>query len=313
MIELFIENMSSAATQVFTLFIIVAAGFVADKTGVFTEKTAKACTDLLFYIITPVVIIRSFLTMEFDREKLTGFFLALGCGILTHTVGIVLSLPFFRKSSVDKKCVYKFASVFGNMGYMCLPLAQSVVGTEGVFYCSAGVVAYNIMAFTYGVWLMSHEKREYKFTPKSLLLNPGVLAVIVGLPLFMLKVKLPTVLDSATAHIGNMNSPLAMLILGTYIANSDIKTLFKVKEYYLILLLKQICMPIIMITLYRLVGFEGNFLTAIGISCSAPAATNTVMFAAKYDADSRTASKVVAFCTFMAVFTMPVMIAYTKL
>ena len=313
MINLFLENMQSAATQVFTLFIIVAVGFVADKLGFYTEKTAKACTGLLFYVITPVVIVRSFLSMEFSREKLGGFLLALACAIATHLCGILLSLPFFNKGDDDKNCVYKFASTFGNMGYMCLPLAQSVVGTEGVFYCSAGVVGYNILAFTYGSWLMSHKKSGYKFTPKSLFLNPGIIAVIIGLPLFIFGVKLPTVLDSASLHIANMNSPLAMLILGTYISNANIKTLFKEKEHYLVLALKQICMPLIMITAYRLLGFEGTFLTSIGISCSAPAATNTVMFAAKYDVDSRAASKVVAFTTFLSVITMPFMIAYAKL
>lgn len=313
MIGLFFENMRSAAVQVFTLFIIVAVGFIADKAGFYTEKTAKACTGLLFYAITPVVIVRSFLSMEFNKDNLSGFLIALVCAIATHCCGILLSLPFFNKGDDGRNCVYKFACTFGNMGYMCLPLAQSVVGTEGVFYCSAGVVGYNILAFTYGTWLMSHKKEGYRFTPKSLILNPGIIAVIIGLPLFITGVKLPSVLDSATQHIANMNSPLAMLILGTYISNANIKTLFRDKEHYLVLLLKQICMPLIMITVYRLLGFGGAFLTAIGISCSAPAATNTVMFAAKYDADSRAASKVVAFSTFMAVITMPFMIAYTKI
>ena len=165
------------------------------------------------------------------------------------------------------------------MGYMGLPLAQSVVGPMGVFYCSAGVVAYNILVFTYGSWMFLRHKEGYKFSPKSLILNPGIIAVSIGIPLFIFGIKMPSFLDSATQHIANMNTPLAMLLLGTYISNADIKTLFKQKENYLVLLLKQICMPLIMITIYRLLGFEGDLLTSIGISCCVPCATNTVMFA----------------------------------
>ena len=148
MAELFFENMGTAALQVVVLFINVAVGLVSNKLKFYTEKTAKATTKLLFYVITPTVIVRSFLTMEYSKEKLGGFLIALACAIGTHICGIILSIPFFNKFDTRTGTVYKFASIFGNMGYMGLPLAQSVVGPMGVFYCSAGVVAYNILVFT---------------------------------------------------------------------------------------------------------------------------------------------------------------------
>ena len=46
-----------AAEQVAILYILVAVGAISDKIGIYTEKVAKSCTDLLFYIITPAVII----------------------------------------------------------------------------------------------------------------------------------------------------------------------------------------------------------------------------------------------------------------
>ena len=55
----FFESMRIAAEQVAILYIIVAVGVLADKTNLFTEKTARLCTGLLFYIITPAVIVRS--------------------------------------------------------------------------------------------------------------------------------------------------------------------------------------------------------------------------------------------------------------
>ena len=40
-----------------------------------------------------------------------------------------------------------YASIYGNVGYMALPLAQAVLGDEGVFYCATGVVVFNIFCF----------------------------------------------------------------------------------------------------------------------------------------------------------------------
>ncbi|MBR1810703.1 MAG: AEC family transporter [Clostridia bacterium] len=313
---MFLQNMAASGIQVLTLFLLAAVGFITDKLGVYTAKTAKASTNLIFYAVTPSVIINSFLTMEYTAENLKYFFIAFACGMCTHFVGIALSAPFFRKHTPPVGSVYKFASIFGNMGYMCLPLAEKVVGTQGVFLCSSAVVSYNIMAFTYGVRVMSGTDENGKKAPfhiKSILLNPGVIAVLIGLPLYIFSVRLPGPLADAIGYVASLNSPLAMIILGTYIANSDFKKLFTQKEHYLIVLLKQICMPLIMITAYRFLGLSGAVLTACGISASAPTAANTVMFAAKYDKDTAAASQVVAFGTLMAVLTMPFMIAYTKI
>lgn len=308
--------MTSAGVQVLTLFLLMAVGFIADKTGVYTEKTAKASTDLLFYIVTPAVMINSFLSMEYSSERLKYFLIAFACGLSTHFIGMLLSAPFFRKIPEEKANVYLFASIYGNMGYMCLPLAEKITGEEGVFLCSSAVVAYNVMVFTHGAWLMNRSRSKdvkTKFSIKSIILNPGVLAVIAGLPLFIFSVKLPAPVTDAVKYVASLNSPLAMIILGTYIANSDLKKLFLQKEHYLIVLLKQICMPLIMITVYKFLGLSGLVLTACGISASAPTAANTVMFAAKYNKDTSCASQAVAFGTLMSVITMPFMIAYTKI
>lgn len=313
---MFLENIAAAGVQVLTLFLLMAVGFIADKTGIFTAETAKRSTDLLFYIVTPAVMLHSFLTMEFTQERLKDFFIAFGLGLATHFVGMLLSAPFFRKGDKDAGTVYRFACIYGNMGYMCLPLAEKITGAEGVFLCSSAVVSYNVMVFTHGVWLMSgngEKGKKNSFQLRSILLNPGVLAVLVGLPLFIFSVRLPRPVEDAVGYVASLNSPLAMIILGTYIANSDLKKLFLQKEHYLIVLIKQICMPFLMICAYRLLGLSGVTLTACGISAAAPTAANTVMFAAKYDKDTSLASQVVAFGTLASVLTMPVLIAFTKL
>ena len=124
---LFWQNCLIAVKQVVILYIIVAGGYVCDKTKVFTEKTARACNNLLFYAITPCVIVNSFLTTELSADTARGLALAAGCAALTHVTGIVLSLPFFRDTKKPNNGIFKFASVYGNMGYMALPLAQAVI------------------------------------------------------------------------------------------------------------------------------------------------------------------------------------------
>lgn len=310
---MFFQNMATAAEQVFILYIIVAVGFIADRLQIFSEKTARAITGVLFYVITPCVIVRSFLSMEFTKDSASGLGLSLLCNIGTFAMAILLSTPFFRKANKTDP-VYKFAAAYGNMGYMGLPLGEAVLGAEGAFYCSAGVIAFNMFSFTHGVWTMTrHDKGSGGFQLRRLFLNPGVISVCIGLPLFLLSVSLPKIIMQPIEYLANMNSPIAMLILGAYISNTDLRGIFKQKELYLVILVKIIILPLVMLGIFKLVGLEGVLLTALIISASTPSANNTVMFAAKYDKDTSTASKTVAFVSFASILTMPIMIALSQL
>ncbi len=309
---MFIQNMSMAAQQVAILYLIVAVGFIADRIGIFKQTTAKLSNDLLFYVITPVVIVQSFLNMEFNKETISSFLLAFVCMFTTLVVGIFMVIPFFRKDK-DNSSIYKYAVSYGNMGYMALPLCQSLLGSEGVFYCSAGVVAFNILSFVHGIWLMKKgTENDEGFKIKTIVLNPGVLSVAVGLPLFISGFELPEIINGAVTHIANLNTPLAMIFLGTYIANSDLKAMFKQKQNYFVAFLKLLVLPAIMFAIFKLIGLTGTIITACMISASVPSATNTVMFAAKYGKDTGVASTVVAFCSLLSVLTIPVMIALSR-
>ncbi len=309
---MFIQNMSMAAQQVAILYLIVAVGFIADRIGIFKQTTAKLSNDLLFYVITPVVIVQSFLNMEFNKETISSFLLAFVCMFTTLVVGIFIVVPFFRKDK-DNSSIYKYAVSYGNMGYMALPLCQSLLGSEGVFYCSAGVVAFNILSFVHGIWLMKKgTENDEGFKIKTIVLNPGVLSVAVGLPLFISGLHLPEIINGAVTHIANLNTPLAMIFLGTYIANSDLKAMFKQKQNYLVAILKLLVLPSIMFAIFKLIGLSGTIITACMISASVPSATNTVMFSAKYGKDTGVASTVVAFCSLLSVLTIPIMIALSR-
>ena len=309
---MFLSNMATAAQQVLILYLIVAVGFAADRLHVYKESTAKLSNDLLLYIITPSVIIQSFMNMEFDVKTASSLGIAFLCMSATLTVGILIAIPFFNKSG-DNKAIFKYAVNYGNMGYMALPLCQAMLGNEGVFYCSAGVVAFNILCFTHGIWLMTKGDGKSKFDFKRLLFNPGVISVLIGLPLFVFGIKLPGAVETAIGHVANLNTPVAMIFFGTYIANTDLKKMFTFRENYLVAFLKLVVMPCIMLGLFKLVGISGTLLSACIISASVPSANNTVMFAAKYGKDTGTASQVVAFNSAISVLTIPVMVALSQL
>ena len=304
---MFLENVKIAAQQVGILYIMVLAGVICDRIGLFTEKTGKACTDLLFYLITPSVIVNSFLTKEFTKDSGMKLLIAVGCGFLLHFVAIGINTPLFSKGNKDENCVYKYGSIYGNVGYMTLPLTQAILGAEGVFYCSAVVMAFNVVSFTHGTFMM--DKKAEKFELKKLILNPGVISVMIGLPFFLLNVHLPELFMKPVSFVSSMQTPFAMLVFGTFLSNTKLGDIFKHKKIFLVALSKLIVLPAIMFAVYRLFGLTGNLLVAMTISSCAPSANNTVMFSAKYDKDTGLAAQVVATVSFISIITIPLIIA----
>lgn len=307
MLTQFGENLQTVALQVLILYLIAAIGFIADKTKIFVQADGKRLVDLLFNLILPFAIINSFRSMERTPEHIKGLVIAFLLALLTHLLGIGISALTFKKRSIAQRGIYHYAITFSNAAFLALPLAESVVGEEGVFYCSCYVAVFNIFAFTYGINQISG--KTAKINVKNLIFNPGSISVIIGIPLFLLQPNLPVFVTDVMQRVGACNSPMAMIVFGTFFANCNFKNIFVKKEIYFVSLLRLVVIPVIMLFVFKLIGVRGNMLTALTISASAPVATNTAMYAAKYDNDTALSSELVGQTSVLSVITMPVIVA----
>ena len=308
---MFIENLITAATNVGVLYIIVAIGYICDKAGIYTEDTAKKTVNFLLYFVASCTLINSFIKIEATPDTVGKFFTAFGVSAATHTIAILLNMLTFRNRSDERNAVYKFASIYGNVAFMALPLAQAVLGDEGVLYCAGGAVVFNLFTFTHGVKLMS--KDSAKLSIKKLIINPGVIAVVIGLPVFLTGLELPYIVTRPVEMLADLNTPVAMLVFGTYLSKTDLRSMLFDKKIYAVALMKLIVLPLICMGVYYAFGLKGTLLTAVIITASVPSANNTFMFSSVYGRDTAVASKTVALVSFLSILTMPVIIAITQL
>ncbi|MCM1114197.1 MAG: AEC family transporter [Clostridium sp.] len=304
---MFFDNLKTIALQVLILYLISSLGFITDKIGLFKQADAKRLIDLLFNVILPIAIIHTFMTMEYTQEHVKGILIAFICAFATHIFGALISTLTFRKKSLKERGIYHYASILSNAAFLALPLAKSVIGAEGIFYCSVYVAVFNMVAFTYGIYEISGHTAKLNF--KKLIFNPGSMSVIIGLPLFFLQLDIPYFIEYPMEVVGNCNSPLAMIVFGTFLANSSFKNMFAKKEIYFVSLLRLVIIPLCMLGLFYICQVRGPLLVAMTISASAPAATNTAMYAAKYDNDPALGSELAAQSSVLSILTMPVIVA----
>ena len=120
-------------TQVIILLILILVGAVLAKGKILTSDGVKSMTDTVLMIVTPCVIIKSFIR-EFDPTVLKSLLLSFLIAIVSHIGFILLAHLLVKDKNKAREKVLRFGAVFSNCGYMSIPLQQALLGDEGVFY-----------------------------------------------------------------------------------------------------------------------------------------------------------------------------------
>ncbi len=296
------EAMMTVVLKVAVILLLIAVGYIVTKRGIFTERGASEVTTLLIKLVTPCLIINSLLGSD-GSLQLTEMLLSIAVAFLSMAVSLVLSLVTFRKEPPERRKVLRFATIFSNAGFMGIPLVESIVGGKGVIYGSFFIVVFNIVCWTYGYSMMSGGA---KMSVRTALLNPGMVGLMIGLPIYFLKLPLPAIVTEPIGFLSNLNTPLAMLVIGSYIAKVDLHSFVSDLAVYKMAFLRLVAAPALYLAALLLVRPEPDLLVSSVIQASAPVAANTVLFAVQYHQDSELASKTVAVSTVLSIITIPV-------
>lgn len=304
-----LQNMQVVAGQVLMLFIMMAVGWFGAKKKLLTDAGADQLTWLSFNIVTPCVIINSL-----QREKDPALMLELGITIAAMIVLILgttlVSALIFRKGSEKDTRVLRFAISYPNAGYMGIPLVQAVLGDGAVVYAAGAVIAFQLCLWTSGVVLAGGRS---EMSLKKAVLNPGILGFVVAFFLFGFEIMLPTPIGGAIKMFADMNTPIAMLIIGIFIASTNLKTCFTQGKLYLISGLRLLLFPAILLVLLYPLNLRYEVYAAIIITGSAPTAAVTGMFASRYKLNTGMASQSVTLCTLLSIVTMPLFAALVRM
>ena len=106
---------------------------------------------------------------------------------------------------------------------MGFPLIEALFGAEGLLYASIFNTFFNILIWTAGTALLAPGSQE-KHSLGQLLKKPALLAVVLGLILYLGQVPVPDLISTPLSLLGGMNTPLSMLITGIIIATSDLRS-----------------------------------------------------------------------------------------
>ena len=161
---------------------------------------------------------------------------------------------------------------------------------------------------------MSGARRQISF--KKLLLNPGILAVLTGIVIFVCSIELPTIILQPIHYFSALNVPVPMVISGYYLSKADLRTIWKHANYYITIALRLAVIPLcsigLMFLLQKAFRLDGMLLAACIVDIAAPVAAATTMFSTLFRQDSETAANLVSISTLLSVLTLPIMVALAQ-
>jgi len=301
-----LDNLLTVSTQVLILFAMIAIGFVLSRCRLVSEQGVGGMTNTLLWAVTPCLIIETF-SRSFDPE------LALSLGIfalaaaLGTALAALLSTVLFRRFGKDS-AIMTFAGTFSNCGFMGLPLAQALFGAEGVMFASIFVVVFHLSQWTYGYTLLSGGG----ISLKRLLVNPGVIGLVIGLPLFFFSVTLPDTVSQIIGSVADINTPLAMIVIGCHLAGADLLKALSDKRVYTVCAVRLLLAPALSLLLTWLLSIPYLGAVACSVLCielAAPCAATSVLIGTLCGHDAELPSRCVAISTLLSIVTLPLISA----
>lgn len=282
------------------MFILMFLGMFMFRTGKITEKGSKDMGNILIYIVIPAVVIKSCLS-EYSQERLEMFFWSFVLAGASLLLSMAVCALVFKKNPIEN-----FGTSFSNAGFMSIPLVEAVLGSEAVFYSAPLVGLMNILQWTYGVYVITKDRSAVSL--KKVLLNPVLLAMAVGIIIFVLPIELPKVVTGTLDMIAAANAPLAMLCLGTYLAQTRIAEIFTDRKVYLSCLFRLIVIPLLTIALMTPFPVSVTAKLAILMGAAAPVGINVAVFAQIHGKDYPQSVKSIVLSTIFSILSMPVII-----
>lgn len=305
-------DFSALYSQIVIMFLLMGVGVVCYKRGMITDEGSGQMSTFIMTFVTPCVIIHSF-SRSFSADMLKQLIFSFVLCVLIFVVCIGLATVAFRQKITDY-ADKRMCTIFPNNGFMALPLLQALYGSDGVFIGSVNIVATNILLWTYGVWLLSRASGRSSggVNWRKIVLNPGTIGFAVGLALFLTSYQPPQVIADAVSFLADLNTPLAMVVLGVFLAQSNLKEMVKDRSIYEVSLFRLVVIPIITIVILMIVmvilPFEPYISAVMMISFAMPCGVAASMLAQMCGTNYHYSSRVIAFSTLLSAVTMPVVL-----
>lgn len=288
------------------IFLLIVPGFFFKKRNILSDEQNSGISSIVVNITWPCLVIDA-MQMEFSMEVLTDSGFILIVCLIIFAILLLISFPFAKmiRLSRSKQYLTVFMLLFANTGFIGLPVIKALYGSEAIFFAAIVELINDILIFTIGIMMIQMSAGANLKVNFKQFLSPGLIGVIIGLILFLLRIELPGVLAGSIEMIGNATTPLTMFVIGFQLGGLKIKDIVSDWQVYAVCFMKLIIVPLISLVLLKLWVGELTLLEKILIiEFAMPVASVSAIFSQQYKGETAFATKSVLLSTVLSLVTI---------
>jgi len=303
--------MLTVLIKILGIFAIIVVGYIATKSKIITNDAEPAMVNLLLLITTPCMIFSSIVTRELDSSisgKITIVLIgSLAYFIIMPIICIPISKKIFTRTPREDIGVLMAIMVANNTGFMGFPITKAVFGEHFFFLIVIQNIILNIYLFLIAVLQMNYGSKssfDVKHILKSIF-SPCIVAAIASMILLFAGIKMPEPILDVTGMLGNVTTPLSMIVVGMRLANSDFKSVIKNRDLITASIFNVILAPIITFLLVHWLPLSNDLKLLFVWAATFPCAVIIAGIAAKEGKNATLASEGIALTTLISLVTLP--------
>ncbi len=296
-------NAFSVVDHVLVLFLLMGMGLLLSAVHFVNEEGERQISRILCYLVSPCLILNSF-QMQFSSSAASAFLAAALAAAGIHLGSALLGAVLFRRKKLgERAAVMQFATTYSNCGFMGLPILQTIGGQMGVFLGTAYIGVFNLFCWTHGIGLYGGKVGPADL--RRVFANPNIVAIAVSLVLFFGRITLPAPLREGIGYVAQINTALAMILVGTQLAGARVRELVGSLQVWAVVGLRNLFLPLALLAVLFAAGVRGTLLMCCVLPVACPAASYTVIFAQLSDRETRFPVEIVTLSTLLSVVTLP--------
>lgn len=303
------EQFTVTVNQLITFFILIVLGLIAARFHVLDETTLNGLSRLVIRVVLPIMMFYKLLTGS-TREGLLAALVVLPISLVLYGVLALLAQICIRIFHLEgnRARVFRVLLMFGNVGFMGIPLIQVLCPDSGMVYVALFTVVDQLLFWTVGWWnSLPVTQTTGGLQLKSLknMLSPAIFAIILSLAMVLLNLSLPDVVMTTFSAISTACMPLSLIYMGGLLYFTDIRPALRCGELYVEILVKMIVLPLLVFIVLHALYPETELATTLAILTALPAISSVAMLCRQNGSDGDYAISAVMLTTVACLITLP--------
>lgn len=303
---------------VLPFFALVVAGYLAARFSILESAGLQGLNKFVYFFALPALLFSKMAATPIDVVMVESLFLVahLSIGLVVFAVGWSLAKIVLR-TQADNAAVIGLAGCYGNIGFLGIPLLVGVLGTQAAAPLSIMLLVDVAVFIPLATILIDVSRAEGRHghligsTLKSVIKNPLILSIIIGLLFSALGWGLPDALGGFTNLLGQAAGPAAMFALGAVLAGRPLlQGTQGLGDAGLISVLKLAVHPLAMWWGMGLFDIGEDWRLAATLGAATPVAAALFVIALEHDAMPVRASTAVVVTTALSILSLPFLIGW---